>query len=57
MEEKEIKQKSNKKQLILTVLGVLVLVIAVVGASFAVWNYVFNGQLTNTISTNDIRLD
>ena len=57
MEDKEIKQKSNKKQLILTIVGVLVLVIAVVGASFAVWNYVFNGQLTNTISTNDISLD
>ena len=57
MEEKEIKQKSNKKQLILTIVGVLVLVIAVVGASFAVWNYVFNGTLVNTISTNDISLD
>ena len=54
---KEIKQKSNKKQLILTIVGVLVLVIAVVGASFAVWNYVFNGTLVNTISTNDISLD
>ncbi len=53
---KENKQ-SNKKQLILSILGVLVLVIAVVGVSFAVWNYVFNGTLTNTISTNDISLD
>ena len=58
MEDREIKQKSNnKKQLVLTILGVLVLVIAVVGASFAVWNYVFNGTLVNTISTNDISLD
>ena len=57
MEDKEIKQKSIKKQLILTVLGVLVLVIAVAGASFAAWNYVFNGTLVNTISTNDISLD
>ena len=57
MEDKEIKQKSNKKQLILTVLGVLALVIAVAGVSFAAWNYVFNGTLVNTISTNDISLD
>ena len=57
IEDKEIKQSNNKKQLILTVLGVLVLIIAVAGISFAVWNYVFNGQLTNTISTNDISLD
>ena len=57
MEDKEIKQKSNKKQLILTVLGVLALVIAVAGISFAAWNYVFNGILVNTISTNDISLD
>ena len=54
---KEIKQKSNKKQLIISIVGVLVLVITVVGASFAVWNYVFNGTLVNTISTNDISLD
>ena len=57
IEDKEIKQSNNKKQLILTVLGVLVLIIAVAGISFAVWNYVFNGTLVNTISTNDISLD
>ena len=57
MEDKEIKQKSNKKQLILTVLGVLALVIAVAGISFAAWNYVFNGTLTNTLSTADISLE
>ena len=55
MEEK--KQSNNKKQLILTIVGVLTLVIAVVGATYAAWNYVFNGTLTNTITTNDISLD
>ena len=57
IEDKKIKQSNNKKQLVLIILGVITLVIAVVGASFAVWNYVFNGTLVNTISTNDISLD
>ena len=54
MEEKE---QSNKKKLILTIVGILILVITVVGISYAAWNYVFNGTLTNTLSTADIHLE
>ena len=58
IEEKEIKQKNNnKKTLIVSIIGVLVLIIAVAGISFAAWNYVFNGSLTNTLSTADISLE
>ena len=58
IEEKEIKQKNNnKKTLIVSIIGVLVLIIAVVGITYAAWNYVFNGSLTNTLQTADISLE
>ena len=57
MVEKEMNNKENKKKLLLTISLVLILIIAVVGISYAAWNYVFNGTLTNTLSTADISLE
>lgn len=56
VEDKEIKQKNTKKKLTAIILSI-VLVLAVIGVSFAVWYYTFNGTLTNLISTTDISLD
>ena len=56
MEENKSKKKQVNKKVIIPIMGIIIAIIAV-GASFAVWNYAFNGQLTNTISTNDISLD
>lgn len=56
VEDKEIKQKNTKKKLTAIILSI-VLVLAVIGISFAVWYYTFNGTLTNLISTTDISLD
>ena len=53
---KEIKQKNTKKKLTAIILSI-VLILAVIGVSFAAWYYTFNGTLTNLISTNDISLD
>ena len=57
MVEKDMNNKGNKKKLLLTISLILILIIAVVGISYAAWNYVFNGTLTNTLSTNDISLE
>lgn len=47
----------NKKKTTITIVGILVLVIAVVGTSYAIWNYVYNGTLKNTLETADISLE
>ena len=57
MVEKEMNNKENKKKLLLTISLVLILIIAVVGISYAAWNYVFNGTLTNTISTPEVSIE
>ena len=50
-------QEKNKKKLLITIVGLITLVIAVVGISYAAWNYVFNGSLTNTISTPEVSIE
>ena len=47
----EEKEKSNKKVLILSILGVLVLIIAVVGVSYAMYTFSASGSKENVIST------
>ena len=47
----------NKKTLILSIIGILVLVIAVVGVSFAMYSFTGTGSKTNTIQTGSITLN
>ncbi len=47
----EEKEKNNKKALILSILGVLVLIIAVVGVSYAMYTFSASGTKENVIST------
>ena len=54
MEENKSKKKQVNKKVLISIIGII---IALVGASYAVWHYTFNGTLKNTISTNDISLD
>ena len=54
MENKE--NKSNSKQILLSVLGVAILVVAVVGISFAAFTYSKAGETVNTISTGTITM-
>ncbi len=53
MEEKE-KNENNSKQILLSVLAVAILVVAVIGVSFAVFTYVGNGTKENKISTGTL---
>lgn len=46
----------NSKQVLLSVLGVAILVVAVVGVSFAAFSFSKTGQVTNTISTGTISM-
>lgn len=56
MEEKKEKNNNNSKQILLSVLGVAILIVAVVGISFAVFSYSKAGETTNTISTGTITM-
>ena len=52
----EIKN-NNKKRLIISVIGLVVAVIAVVGATYAVWTYTFNGSSRSTIDVPGVELE
>lgn len=45
---------NSSKQVLLSVIGVAILVVAVVGVSFAFFSYVYNGKETNTVKTGTI---
>ena len=45
---------NSSKQVLLSVLGIAILVVAVVGVSFAFFSYTKTGSTTNTISTGEI---
>ena len=47
---------NNSKQLLLSVLGVAILVVAVVGVSFAAFSYSKTGEKVNTITTGTISM-
>ncbi|HIR59439.1 MAG TPA: hypothetical protein IAB38_05250 [Candidatus Onthousia excrementipullorum] len=47
---------NNSKQVLLSVLGVAILVVAVVGVSFAAFNYSKTGEKVNTITTGTITM-
>lgn len=49
-------RENNKKTLVLSVLGVLVLVIAVVGVSFAMYSFSATGTKNNVIQTGSVSL-
>lgn len=49
--------ENNKKTLILSVVGILVLVIAVIGVSFAMFSFSGTGTKTNVIQTGTVTLD
>ena len=48
---------NNSKQVLLSVLGVAILVVAVVGVSFAAFSYQGIGEVENTISTGTITMN
>ena len=48
---------NNSKQVLLSVLGVAILVVAVVGVSFAAFSYSQTGEKVNTITTGTISMD
>lgn len=50
-------EKDNKKTLILSIVGILVLVIAVVGVSFAMYSFTGTGTQNNRIITGSATLD
>lgn len=45
---------NSSKQVLLSVIGVAILVVAVVGVSFAFFSYVYNGEKPNTVKTGTI---
>ncbi len=49
-------QDNNSKQVLLSVLGVAILVVAVVGVSFAAFSYSKTGEKVNTITTGTITM-
>ena len=52
-----MKDNNNSKQVLLSVLGVAILVVAVVGVSFAAFSYSKTGEKLNTITTGTITMD
>lgn len=50
-------ENNNKKTLILSIIGILVLVIAVVGVSFAMYSFTGTGSKENIIKAGTITLD
>ena len=51
-----MKDNNNSKQVLLSVLGVAILVVAVVGVSFAAFSYSKTGTQVNTITTGTISM-
>ena len=49
-------ENNNSKQMILSILGVVILVVAVVGLSFAAFSYSKTGEKVNTITTGTITM-
>ena len=49
-----MKEQNSSKQILLSVLGVAILVVAVVGISFAAFTYSRTGEVVNTITTGSI---
>ena len=49
-------KENNSKQVLLSVLGVAILVVAVVGVSFAAFSYSKTGEQVNTITTGTITM-
>ena len=47
---------NSSKQILLSVLGVAILVVAVVGISFAAFSYSKAGEVSNTITTGTITM-
>ena len=52
-----MKEKNSSKQVLLSVLGVAILVVAVVGVSFAAFSYSKTGEKVNTITTGSITMN
>lgn len=50
-------EDNNKKTLILSIVGILVLVIAVVGVSFAMYSFTGTGSQENLIKTGTVSMD
>ena len=48
--------QSNSKQVLLSVLGVAILIVAVIGVSFAAFSYSKTGEKVNTITTGTITM-
>ena len=46
--------KENKKQILLSVVGILILVLAIVGVTYAFFSYVYLGEEENTVKTGTI---
>ena len=46
--------KENKKQILLSVVGILILVLAIVGVTYAFFSYVYLGEEENTVRTGTI---
>ena len=49
--------QSNSKQVLLSVLGVAILIVAVIGVSFAAFSYSKTGEKVNTITTGTITMN
>lgn len=49
-------ENNNSKHILLSILGVLILVIAVIGVSFAAFSYTGTGGKTNSITTGTINM-
>lgn len=52
-----MENNNNKKTLILSIVGILVLVIAVVGVSFAMYSFSGTGQRTNVITAGSVSVN
>ena len=52
--EKELAKKNNIKEMIITILSVLILIVAVFGISYSIWTQTFLGTQENSINTGYI---
>lgn len=52
----QVSKDSNSKQILLSILGVAILIVAVVGVSFAAFTYTGEGVRANTLSTGTITM-
>ena len=52
----ELENENNKKQMILSIVGILILVVTIIGVSYAAFTFTKQGQEENVVRTGTVTM-